>query len=108
MGKAIPMSPPQLRRWGLKCNLMLFLVKMLDKIDGLVQDCSNSSALAMELLQSCTKPIDGLVQDCSNSSALAMELLQSCTKPSEWYFQKYTAWRTANLKINCMDNCSFK
>ena len=28
--------------------------------------------------------IDGLVQDCSNSSALAMELLQSCTKPSVW------------------------
>ena len=28
-----------------------------DHIDGLVQDCSNSSiALAMELLQSCTKP----------------------------------------------------
>ena len=28
--------------------------------------------------------IDGLVQDHSNSSALAMELLQSCTKPSKW------------------------
>ena len=30
-----------------------------------------------------TRPqyIDGLVQDCSNSSALAMELPQSCTKP---------------------------
>ena len=28
----------------------------IDFIDGLVQDCSNSSALAMELLQSCTKP----------------------------------------------------
>ena len=26
--------------------------------------------------------IDGLVQDCSNFSALAMVLLQSCTKPS--------------------------
>ena len=26
--------------------------------------------------------INGLVQDCSNSSALAMELPQSCTKPS--------------------------
>ena len=26
--------------------------------------------------------IDGLAQDYSNSSALAMELLQSCTKPS--------------------------
>ena len=25
--------------------------------------------------------IDGLVQDCSNSSANALELLQSCTKP---------------------------
>ena len=24
--------------------------------------------------------VDGLVQDCSNSSALSMELLQSCTK----------------------------
>ena len=28
--------------------------------------------------------IDGLVQDCSNSHALAMELLQSCTKPSKY------------------------
>ena len=27
---------------------------------------------------------DGLVHDCSNSIALAMELLQSCTKPSNW------------------------
>ena len=78
-----------------------------DHFDGLVQDCSNSSALAMELLQSCTDPsiytmmmssnnpvsqfvetaigedhFDGLVQYCSNSSALAMELLQSCTDPS--------------------------
>ena len=26
--------------------------------------------------------IDGLVQDCSNSSALALELLQPCTKPT--------------------------
>ena len=26
--------------------------------------------------------ISGLVKDCSNSSALALELLQSCTKPS--------------------------
>ena len=28
---------------------------------------------------------DGLVQDCSNSIANALELLQSCTKPSIWY-----------------------
>ena len=28
------------------------------------------------------KYLDGLVQDCSNSIANALELLQSCTKPS--------------------------
>ena len=32
--------------------------------------------------------IDGLVQDCSISSALAMEILQSCTKPSTYQFNK--------------------
>ena len=62
-------------------------------IDGLVQDCGNSSASAMELPQSCTKPyiyvytytdaythiyIYGLVQDCGNSIADALELPQSC------------------------------
>ena len=33
--------------------------------------------------------IDGLVQDCTNSSALAMEELQSCTKPSTYIFIGY-------------------
>ena len=28
--------------------------------------------------------VKGLMQDCSISSALAMEILQSCTKPSMW------------------------
>ena len=28
--------------------------------------------------------IDGLVQNCSNSTANALELLQSCTKQSIW------------------------
>ena len=28
-----------------------------DHFDGLVQDCSNSNALAMELWQSCTEPL---------------------------------------------------
>ena len=31
--------------------------------------------------------IDGLVQNCSNSSANALELLQFCTKPSIWLSQ---------------------
>ena len=54
-----------------------------------MQDCNFSSANALEILQSCTKPliyllfwhIDGLVQNCNISSALALEILQSCTKP---------------------------
>ena len=32
-----------------------------------------------------TRDIDGLVQDCGISSALAMEILHSCTKPSLSY-----------------------
>ena len=45
----------------------------------------------MDITGMCVTPntgryIDGLVQDCSNSSALAMELLQSDTKSSiSWH-----------------------
>ena len=42
----------QMPRHSCHVNVM---VKMQDNFDGLVQDCSKSSALAMELLQSCTK-----------------------------------------------------
>ena len=57
--------------------------QMILHMDGIAQDCSNSIANALELLQSCTKHlhIDGLVQDCRNSIAKALELLQSCKKP---------------------------
>ena len=30
--------------------------------------------------------VNGLAQDCGNSSALTLELVQSCTKPSMWIF----------------------
>ena len=69
-----------------------------ENTDGLVQDCSGSSVLAMELLQSCAQPsslstsdrsvcqvhIDGMVWEVLGSSALAMELRPSCTRPSIW------------------------
>ena len=52
--------------------------------------------------------IDGLVQDYSSSSALAMELLRSCTKPSIWGLafclpleRDDTAWG-----ISCMETSS--
>ena len=34
----------------------------------------------------CRYNVGGLVQDCSNSSAVAMELLQSCTKPLMYWW----------------------
>ena len=44
----------------------------------------NSTQQGLHLLyvNDCEHYIDGLVQDCSIASALAMEILQSCTKPS--------------------------
>ena len=45
--------------------------------------------------------IDGLVQDCSISIALAMEILQSCTKPSIWSLMFYwTLWNKKNTLRN--------
>ena len=54
--------------------------------------------------------VDGSVQDCGNSSALAMELLQSCTKQSiyiYWYrkpvltswYNKYTNGRWQFMQV---------
>ena len=50
-----------------------------------VEDNFDFEEVEVRLVQSNMKVIfhiDGLVQDCSDSSVLAMELLQSCTKPS--------------------------
>ena len=60
-------------------------VTIMFHISDLVQDYSNSNwQWKLPRLvpgHQYDQYIDGLVQDCSNSSALAMELLQSCTKP---------------------------
>ena len=58
-------------------------------IDGAVQDCSNSIANALELLQSCAN--DGVTA----VSVLAMELLQSCTNPLTWCY--ISVWINAIL-----------
>ena len=44
------------KTWFTHCNIY---------INGLEQDCSNSIALAMELLQSCTKPLVCRLKNCS-------------------------------------------
>ena len=40
---------------------------------------------------------DGVVQGCSISSALAMEMLQSCTEPSIQCYNSMTQWRRINV-----------
>ena len=43
--------------------------------------------------------IIGLVQDCSNSSALAMELLQSCTKPSICSYESNSSQYITDISV---------
>ena len=43
--------------------------------------------------------MDGLVPDCSNSSALAMEVLQSCTKPSIYELYHSLALKPHQVEI---------
>ena len=47
--------------------------------------------------------IDGFVQDCINSSVLAMELLQSCTKPS-----MYGSQNNAPLGVKFQDSAPIR
>ena len=82
-------------QWNL-FNIRCVSHKEITHIDGLVEDCSISSALAVEILQSCTKPsiygmtipraewMDGLVQERRNSIANALELRLPCTNSSTW------------------------
>ena len=93
-------------------------------LDGLVQDCSNSSVLAMELLQSCTKPksqykwpltvcesrslliekkIDGLMQKLS---ALIMESHFFCIKPSDnsIVYLKQVMWWNQSFQVRLQDS----
>ena len=43
-----------------------------------------ASTIQLQNLSLQYHQLEGLVQDCSNSIANALELLQSCTEPSIW------------------------
>ena len=51
------------KKYDIEIHVIINIKKFSRWIDGLVQDCSNSIANALELLQSCTKP-----SKCFNSS----------------------------------------
>ena len=49
----------------------------------LLWHCGTGKSVGFQPQQGANQEhIDGLVQDCSNSIAIAMELLKSCAKPS--------------------------
>ena len=57
--------------------------------------------------------INGLVQNCSNLSVLAMELLKFCTKPSIWEYSWNLgsiskAWQVSTLDWLYMRHCILK
>ena len=68
-----------MQQWNFLVTFQLLLLQT-DHGDGLVQDCSISTANTLETFQSST--MDGLVQACSISTANALEILHSCTNKS--------------------------
>ena len=55
-------------------------------IDGLMLDCSNSSALAVELLQSCTTPY--VLSEYSGNRRNKMFPVVSIRNPSKHFFRR--------------------
>ena len=68
-----------LNQYGLTINEVV-CQSPKDNIKGFAADINNLSTHTCMLKISNLVHIDGLIQDCSISSVLAMEILQSCTK----------------------------
>ena len=78
-------QPCSYRFPGVICTKHLLLQDWLFKFN-IIKIACKSGFLNLILLKlhanlGCFYHIDGLVQDCSISIALAMEIMQSCTKP---------------------------
>ena len=56
----------------------------------------------VQVMEKNNQHVDGLVQDCSNFSAVAMELLQSCTKPSISYLHFISSFNTAAKAVETL------
>ena len=74
---------------------------------GSIRDAKSKEPIIYTTEQNCVHVllvyIDGLVQDCSSSSPLAMELQQSCTKPSIYSLCFLLCWHWWMLKP--FDSC---
>ena len=68
---------------------------MQHKIVNMLDPQSHHNPKPKRSSSSGTLNIEGLVQDCSSSVALATELLQSCTKPSIWsHHETFSLWNS--------------
>ena len=83
--------------FGLLVNKISHQMAMRNSIHDVVDVQSLVTRNQLSMLQYCTVYIDGLVQDCSNSSDNSLELLQSCTKPS---ISRYESYRMLLWGIN--------
>ena len=75
---------------------------LIDDIDGLVQDCSNSIANVLELLQSCTKPSNYV--NTGSGFSLASSRWQAITWTSNakvsWYLYVSLGLKVLTLRFN--------
>ena len=71
-------------------TVLVFLVLLLLSRPAF-KPCGSQISFCAEL------HVDGLVQDCSNSSANTLELLQPCTKPLLCWRSQYPGWCSALL-----------
>ena len=93
------------------------MVSIFQKISHcLLQDCSifiQNTGYTPVLYQEILPDIDGSAQDCSNSTASALELLQSCTKPLMWWYpERITSVplgvTKSNMLYDVQAKCIFK
>ena len=90
------------RRCMGKCALHMFSKFLLCLLwESWIEMCVRSVDISSIHWGNCGAYIDGLAQDCSNSSALAMELLQSCTKPSICVCAVVKGSRNCMLPVRC-------
>ena len=94
------------------CNIVLSYNMVKAYLDGLVQDCSNSSALAMELLQSCTKQVICITCNVIKNKNRKLCLYQ--LNPSTWIrvikrqlsvVLSYRAWKCRHLLHISLIHC---
>ena len=76
-----------------------------------LKECHRELSLCRKMMCVAGKrwdEIEGLVQECSNSRKLAMELLQSCAKPTKDAVKQHPAFTRHNVDIRLRQHFSWE